>query len=470
MRVTGRFVPRTLRARLAILFALTTSAIFALSGLVLYKVLDRSITVSSEQAVINNLNSVIVRLEHDVPAEAIAEKDHSIYIPSGNEEHTELAIYDHKGNLLASSAGYLPYAPALAAKARGTSEVIADSAGARRYGVAETQVPADRQDALRIVVQHDVTQECEFLRRSALFILAVVLAASAAAAVIAWQVASVALRPLRNFARQADEISWNRLACALPKDDMAGELSELAESFNRMLARLDHSFTQLAQFSSDLAHDIRTPLTNLLASAQIALARPRSAEQYREVIESGVEEYQRLSNMVNDMLFLARADSKQQRLDLSRVDAGAQIDAIARLYEPMANDAGVAIEAHGAADFAGDERLVTRAIHNLLSNAITHAPAGSVVTISGENRGEHAVLSVADTGPGIGAEHLPRIFDRFYRVDPARHNPGLGSGLGLAIVKSIMEKHGGSCHVNSEPGVRTVFTLCFPREQQLALS
>jgi two-component system heavy metal sensor histidine kinase CusS len=274
------------------------------------------------------------------------------------------------------------------------------------------------------------------------------------------------LKPLSQLAARADEISSSRLADPLPDSDMAGELRELSQAFNRMLERLDESFKRLSQFSSDLAHDIRTPLTNLLAQAQVALSQPRSNAQYRAVIESSIEEFQRLSRMVDDMLFLARADARQRKTHFRHVDARREASLVARYFEPIGEDRDVTIAVQGQCSFEGDPLLVQRAIGNLLANACAYAPRGSTVTIECGCESEVAIVSVTDTGVGIDGAHLERIFDRFYRGDPARQRSASGTGLGLAIVKSIMQEHGGKCEVVSLPGIRTTFSLHFPRSRR----
>ncbi|HZZ04910.1 heavy metal sensor histidine kinase, partial [Paraburkholderia sp.] len=210
-------------------------------------------------------------------------------------------------------------------------------------------------------------------------------------------------------------------------------------------------------------HDMRTPLTNLLAEAQVALSQPRSADDYRAVVESSVDEFQRLSRLIDSMLFLARTDSAQRRLSLQQVDARSEALRVAGYYESMAADAGVEIVVTGKASFEGDVLLVQRALSNLVSNALTHAPRGSVVELHCAEQIRYAQLSVSDSGAGIAEPHLKRIFDRFYRVDPARYNSARGTGLGLAIVKSIMNEHQGECGVESIPHVYTTFSLRFPK-------
>lgn len=318
--------------------------------------------------------------------------------------------------------------------------------------------------SVRVVVQYDASAEAALLSAYALNVLFASVIGTLVNALLAWWIARFGLRPLARLTARAEQISSSRLAQPLPERDMPGELKELSHAFNRMLARLHESFTRLTQFSSDLAHDMRTPLTNLLAEAQVALSQPRSADDYRAVVESSVDEFQRLSRLIDSMLFLARTDSAQHRLSLQQVDARSEALRVAGYYESMAADAGVEIVVTGNASFEGDVLLVQRALSNLVSNALTHAPRGSMVELHCAERVHYAQLSVSDSGAGITEPHLKRIFDRFYRVDPARHNSARGTGLGLAIVKSIMNEHQGECSVESIPHVHTTFSLRFPKQ------
>jgi two-component system heavy metal sensor histidine kinase CusS len=321
---------------------------------------------------------------------------------------------------------------------------------------------------VRVVVQYDASGERALLRAYALNVLVVIVTGTLVNALLAWSIARFGLRPLARLTARAEQISSSHLAEPLPERDMPGELKELSRAFNRMLARLHESFTRLTQFSSDLAHDMRTPLTNLLAEAQVALSQPRSADEYRGVIESSVDEFQRLARLIDSMLFLARADSIRHRLTLQCVDGRSEALRIAGYYEIMAADAGVEIVVLGNARFEGDVLMVQRALSNLISNALTHAPRGSTVDVQCAERRRYAHLSVSDTGAGIARPHLERIFDRFYRVDPSRHNSASGTGLGLAIVKSIMDEHHGECSVESVPHVRTTFSLRFPKHPPIS--
>lgn len=461
-----QLVPRTMRARLAILFALSTSAILATCGVALHETLKRSIAWSSEQAMKTSLSWTLTHLGEIQSLDELRTRGPASASPFYSGDNVDLAIFDAQGTAYIKSSGFRLLPSILSVQGEATPAALESRDHARRYLVAVTRLAGPAAESVRVAVQYDIRRERAFLRACAFSILVVVLSGTLIGAATAYRIAVFALKPLSQLAARADEISSSRLAHPLPESDMAGELQELTLAFNRMLGRLDDSFARLSQFSSDLAHDIRTPLTNLLAQAQVALSHRRSDNEYRVVIESSVEEYQRLSSMVTDMLFLARADRHQHTLDVEVIDAAAEATRVAGFYEMAADDAGVVIHVDGNAHFEGDRLLVQRALSNLVSNAIAHAPPGSTVRIHCGNRGNIAELSIADTGKGIAPAHLDRIFDRFYRVDAARHKSASGTGLGLAIVKSIMAEHGGECSVDSVPHVRTEFSLRFPSRRK----
>jgi two-component system heavy metal sensor histidine kinase CusS len=267
------------------------------------------------------------------------------------------------------------------------------------------------------------------------------------------------LAPLQAMKRKAESITARRLDARLAVDAVPAELADLAATLNGMLARLEDSFRRLSDFSSDLAHEFRTPINNLMTETQVMLSRPRGADEYREVLASNIEEYERLSRMVADMLFIAKADEGRIVPSRERLELAPLIGDLIEFHRLAADEKGVAIESGGAGAIHGDPLMIRRAVGNLLSNAIRHTPPGGRVTVSirGAEAGR-AGIDVANTGEDIPAAHLPRLFDRFYRVGASRAGDGSHSGLGLAIVKSIVEAHGGSAMVSSSGGA-TRFSL-----------
>jgi two-component system heavy metal sensor histidine kinase CusS len=282
---------------------------------------------------------------------------------------------------------------------------------------------------------------------------------------LGWAAVRRGLRPLQAIRRKAESITAQRLDARLAVDAVPVELVDLVETLNAMLNRLEDSFRRLSDFSSDLAHEFRTPISNLLTQTQVILSRPRTPDDYRDVLASNVEEFERLSRMIADMLFIAKADEgrivpSRERLDLARLVAD-----LVEFHRLVADEKGVALDYGGSGAIQGDPLMIRRAISNLLSNAIRHTPPGGrvLVGINADVSDEagRVSISVTNSGETIPAAHLSRLFDRFYRADPSRHGDGGHSGLGLAIVKSIVEAHGGKVSVVSEGG-QTLFSLVFP--------
>ena len=313
-----------------------------------------------------------------------------------------------------------------------------------------------------VQVALDVSRDAEVLRVQAALLALVVVLGTLVSGGAGYLVARRGLRPLGRITATARTVSAARLDRRLGATRWPVELADLARVFDGMLDRLQEAFERLGGFSADIAHELRTPLTNLRSAAEVALRQARSPGEYREVLESALEEYARLTEMIDRLLFLARADTGAAALERERVDLGAEIGATCEYFAPLAEDAGVALLQTGGATVDADPQLVRRALGNLVANAIAHTPAGGRVTVSAESSDGRAVVRVADTGVGIAAEHLPHVFSRFYRVRDAVASGRPGTGLGLAIVRSITELHGGSATIESRPGAGTTVTLTFP--------
>jgi two-component system, OmpR family, heavy metal sensor histidine kinase CusS len=237
-------------------------------------------------------------------------------------------------------------------------------------------------------------------------------------------------------------------------------LQPVVTAFDGMLDRLEDSFTRLSQFSADLAHELRTPIGNMLGEAQVALTRERSSEEYRSIIESAAAECERLSGIIDNLLFLARAESAEQEVERSLFNGRAALEKIASFYQTAAEDRHLNIECSGEGQIFADPTLFNRAVGNLIDNALRFTTDGGNIHISIGARDGRTEVFVRDTGSGIAPEHLPHVFDRFYRGDPSRSSAG--TGLGLALVKSIVDLHGGSATIESELERGTTVILNFP--------
>jgi two-component system heavy metal sensor histidine kinase CusS len=240
------------------------------------------------------------------------------------------------------------------------------------------------------------------------------------------------------------------------------ELQPLAKAFHDMLNRLEDSFTRLSQFSGDLAHELRTPIANILGSAQVALSRERAPGEYREVLETTAAECERLSHIVDNLLFLARADAAREQVNRSSFDARAAAEKIVAYYRAVAEDRHIALGCSGEGNIHGDTLLFSRALSNLIENALRFTPNGGTIAVTVATRNDGTDVSVRDTGCGIEPGDLPRVFDRFYRADASRSSHG--AGLGLALVKSIVDLHGGSVEIESASGRGTTVVMTLPAQ------
>ncbi|QVM90341.1 heavy metal sensor histidine kinase [Pseudomonas entomophila] len=282
--------------------------------------------------------------------------------------------------------------------------------------------------------------------------------------IAAWKLVQRGLRPLRHFRRIAGQVSAQDLGHRLPDSDLPVELADLARAINVMLDRLDQGVRQLSQFSDDLAHELRTPIGNLMGKAQVTLARERDGERYREALEDSVEELTRLNRIINDMLFLAQVSQPQTQVALLPVALADEVLRVSELFAFSAELKGITLERQGWGTALVDRLMFQRALSNLLSNALRHSPDGQPVVVGIERRGNEVAVWVENQGLGIAEAHQPHLFERFYRVGAGRSRLEGGTGLGLAIVKSIMQLHGGRVEVCSQAEGPTRFTLVFQAE------
>lgn len=280
-------------------------------------------------------------------------------------------------------------------------------------------------------------------------------------AALGWAATRAGLRPLTRMAALAGGLSASRLTERLPETPLPAEMRALVAAFNTMLARLEDSFRRLSEFSSDIAHELRTPVSNLMTQTQVALTRARTLEEYRELLGSNLEEYERLARMIGDMLFLAQADNHLLAPRREPVDLVEEVARLFEFYEALAADRSVRLRQTGAAQVAADRAMLRRALANLLSNALRHTAPGGTVTVTLSETDDTARMVVSNPGE-IPRVHLARLFERFYTGDPARRFSGEGAGLGLAIARSIARMHDGELRADNRHG-QACFTLTLDR-------
>lgn len=270
--------------------------------------------------------------------------------------------------------------------------------------------------------------------------------------------------PIRSVSRQIQNITSKDLDVRLDPQSVPIELERLVLSFNHMIERIEDVFTRQSNFSADIAHEIRTPITNLVTQTEIVLSQPRSQKELEEVLYSSLEEFSHMAKMVSDMLFLAQADNNQLIPEKKALNLADEVSKVFDFFEALAEDREVGLHFEGSPCLvSGDPGMLRRAISNLLSNAMRYTPPGQSITVRLKEANDQVHVIIENPGTPISAEHLPRLFDRFYRVDPSRQRKGEGSGIGLAIVKSIVTAHHGNVSVTSDAHV-TRFILSLPKE------
>jgi two-component system heavy metal sensor histidine kinase CusS len=314
---------------------------------------------------------------------------------------------------------------------------------------------------LLVAVAVDITHHQHFMESFRKTLWLFVSLAVIIVSILGWAMVRHGLLPLKIIRQGAEAVTANKLDFRLQEDAVPVEMAELTHTLNSMLARLEDSFLRLKNFSSDLAHELRTPISNLMTQTQVALSQPRSKEEYQDILASNSEEFDRLAKMVADMLFLAQADNGLIVLNRKEINLSIEIKELFDFFDALSEDKNIKLISTGAAIISGDKPMLRRAFANLISNAIRHSPIGADIHVSIDQFQNTATLTILNQGDPILVEHLSHIFERFYRADPSRHCNGEGAGLGLAITKSIIQAHNGTIKATSnEDGVR--FTVTFP--------
>ncbi|KVL08066.1 heavy metal sensor histidine kinase [Burkholderia sp. MSMB1826] len=465
--MTARPAPYSLLRRLTLAFAAVAALVFALTGAYLYRSLSAELTRRDDIEIAAKLNQFLQLARASGSTAALRADPAVFHDVLLSHPGVYLGIYDAQrrplvehsdeaGNTLASVIA----APHPAGSAGSPFTCAPPGIGTSRCVHAREKLPSG--EAIQVALARTATDRQSLLESYRVDIWLAAAVGALLVGALGYAVASRGLRPVESLGRQTSRIEAHNLNARLDARGGPVELRELATSVNRMLDRLERAFVRLSQFSSDLAHDMRTPLANVISSSQITLSRARTADEYEALIESNIEECERLQRMIENMLFLARTDNAQQHLKTAELDAGSELRRLASYFQALADEAGVRIDVHGEAPVVADATLFRRAVSNLASNALEHAEAASTLELAVSVRGGYAVVEVTNRGAAIPPEQVERIFERFYRIDSSRHGAARNAGLGLAIVKSIMELHRGKVEVASRDG-HTTFALHFPR-------
>ena len=491
-----RTLKRSLTAQISLSIAVISMLLVAGSGLMINRLATRELLEGTELIMLANLTL----LREDLTAARFELKNEPRRLVERMDlqlGHLHMAILDEQRHVIAASERFevplsalprnvisvdelpsgIEHADVRAmGKALGPLTTLWRAPDKRTFRLLLSRIPVPAGSlagpdvrSLLVAFAYESTQTRQIVTNELEIFGVTLLIGAALAALMGVWIARRILAGPRRLAAAANRISVQPLIERLSLAHTPTELVDSTLAFNRMLDRVEGSYRRLSEFSSDLAHDLRTPINNLLGAAQVALAKPRDAAEYRAVIESAVEDYERISRLIENMLFLARADDPHAAINRRWIDLRELLMRGRGYYELLAEERGVGmtLDMHGAEpawqQVWADETLLNRAIGNLVSNALRYAPRGTHIGVTTQSHdGGGITLEVSNEGPPIAPEHQSRIFDRAFRADESRAGSETGSGLGLAIVKSIMDLHDGTVSVISGPGRSTVFRLWFP--------
>ncbi|MCL9801738.1 heavy metal sensor histidine kinase [Pseudomonas sp. AKS31] len=319
-----------------------------------------------------------------------------------------------------------------------------------------TELPAkDQRPPLRFMIGIDTETFHETQHNLLIALIGLAIVGVLMASALGYWVARIGLKPLIKLSHEAQRLAPPLRAGRLRLSPLPPELEQFVDSFNSTLERVEQAYSRLESFNADVAHELRSPLTNLIGQTQVALTRGRSAEHYFEVLQSNLEELERLRSIINDMLFLASADQGNKATKLTSTSLADEVATTLEYLDFILEDAQVEVRVSGDALVHIEVAHLRRALINLLSNAVQHTGPGQVIEVRIEVEEHQVSIGVANPGSPIASEHLPRLFERFYRVDASRSNSGNNHGLGLAIVKAIALMHGGDVFVRSDRGMNT---------------
>jgi len=389
------------------------------------------------------------------------------YTVTAGHPHSAITIVGSDGAVLLTMGQPRVVEHLLSGAEDGKTGLLTWSSENRTYRIVSDRValgvPGSRP--AKVAISFDITNDQDFIANFTRMVWIAIGVGTLLTGLIGWIAVRKGLAPLHNVSTLLANVSTSQLDKPIPTASVPRDLQGLIFAFNRMLARLNDSFKRLSEFSSDIAHELRTPINNMMLQTQVALSRKRDAEEYCTNLQSNLEELRRLSRMIEDMLFLANADNHLLAPRKETINLHSEVAKLVEFFEIAASERRVSLIQRGEAPtIYGDRLMIQRALSNLLSNALRFTSEGLAIEVDVQQDEEFVSVSVMNPGPEISSEHLPKIFDRLYRVDASRREgETVNVGLGLAITKSIMEMHGGTVTAESGNG-RTRFTVRFPRK------
>jgi two-component system heavy metal sensor histidine kinase CusS len=449
---------RSITLRLVVMFALAALVTFSLIGAALYVVLERELTRHEDDDLNTNLQNMRYSIERagDIERWARMRAKMETLTPADGR----VRFWVLSDDPLYQFGKGIDQFESISQEPDGRGSISLPEHGQTFRTISQHIPPLGDRPPVRLIVGVDSAPFAHTLRAFLSALALVTVSAMLLVMLLGYWIARVGLSPLKQLSVEAQALRPKTLSQRLRLKQLPNELSDLAAAFNGALGRLEDAYQQLEAFNADVAHELRTPLANLIGGTQVALSRPRSAPEFQEVLQSNLEELERLRSIINDMLFLARADQGEAATGLTQESVAQEVEKTIEFFEFVLDDTGtqVSVEGELQAQATMNTALFRRALSNLLQNAIEHSTPGARLVVQIARQAGAVWIKVSNPGTTVAAMHLPRLFDRFYRVDASRHDNGEhhGHGLGLAIVKAVATMHGGSVAASSDHGVTTI--------------
>jgi len=444
----------SIAARLAAMFALASIVGFALIGLALHHVLVRELARHQDEQITSRIADLTYILEHGRPDNLGPRLREKLDTLESAGPRTRVWIWSDDPSFRYGKDPLAVMASVEDSRPGAELDIGLPAQAMRLQGRSLPATPT--RPAVRFVVGVDTLPFTSTLHAFEKALLALTLAGTAGAAALGYWIARIGLAPVAQLSADAQRVGPGNRAQRLQLPALPHELADLGSSFNQALDRLDVAYRQLETFSDDVAHELRTPLANLIGQTQVTLARTRDAGQLREVMQSNLEELERLRAIVADMLFLARAEQGARASRLVDASIAAEVGKTVEFLEVLLDDADMTVDVSGDAKAPIETSLFRRALTNLLHNAIQHSSGGTQIKTRIETQQDRVVVSFSNPSAPLAPEQLDRLFDRFYRVDTSRPNSGENHGLGLAIVKAVAVMHKGGVFASYQDGAVTI--------------
>lgn len=451
---------RSLTVRLTALFALASTAVLVGLGLLIMSTVAKHFTDQDEQLLEKELE-LIRMVVNERGAGAITST-------FGEALHNHPGFFVHissiDGRPMYSTLADATQPILAAAKRVASGHSFAVNAGQHQeFQAIKAYLKDDKSsEQLQVIVAVDTEIHDHFMRNFQTTLILYVAGSAVIVVLLSWWAARRGLAPLRAMSDKVQAVSSHNFGERMPIETLPVEIADLAAKLNAMLERLQQDFHRITNFSTDIAHELRTPITNLLTQTDVVLTQQRTNEAYRDTLSSNAEELQRLARTISDMLFLAQTENGISLPSYEPLKLQDEITELLDFYDALAEEKGVNLQLTGDAIVRGDRLMVRRALSNLISNAMRYTPAAGSIAVSIARSEGDVLVAVENDGPEIPEEHLPHLFDRFYRADKSRTKLDTDSaGLGLSITQAIMRAHQGNVTVRSSQG-KTRFTLQFP--------